>query len=238
MSIINNYNNPVVHNWNYDENGKPTSVLRENEVKPVVDGKIVLEEIPDPYRRVFIDGYVEIDLKKEILDEFHYKVDYSYGIVYFHPNKEGESISISRYYGKGMFYTPASRIWTKIDDFGNVVKTIADVEDQIALIGDMADNANDILVNLDTNVTLGSALNKDLEDNTIIANTSKTNLDQSIQNSIIAKTNLDGSISTGNELKIDLEDMFNDANFDELIQDVQDLQTNKDRKSTRLNSSH
>lgn len=73
MSVINIYGNPIRENWHYDENGKLTTVLRENEEKTIIAGKVILEEIPDYQQRVFITNHVEIDLKHKIRHDFQYK---------------------------------------------------------------------------------------------------------------------------------------------------------------------
>lgn len=219
MSAINKYNNPVLQNWHIDEFGEPTTILRTNEIKQVFNGKIGLEEIPDSYRRVTIDGMIEVNLDESISDTFHYKVDYANGIVFFHPSKELQNISISRYYGRGMFYIPSSRIWTRIDGLGNVVSTLADMEGnlveisaQIEDIGNMASNAQSTIDSLKANVLIGTTLNSELQSKINTGTTLDTNLKASTISATNIKTTLDTSVTAASSIKATLDTSTSKAN--------------------------
>lgn len=106
----------LIMKYNTNSNGTPVSVYIENEVKQVsiTHGLIQLEQIPDEFYRLQItdsneNQMYEVFNVSDIKDDLAYKVDYSHGIVYFHDNKRGESVSI-KYYGRGMQLIHASRI--------------------------------------------------------------------------------------------------------------------------------
>lgn len=124
MSIINHYNSPTVINWNLDENGKQVSLPIVNETKQVVDGKIPLEGLPDEQFRVQINGYVEIDIREKIDAPNKFKCDYTHGVLYFDQSKSGANINVNKYYSRGQFYVPISRVWTKLGSSGEVLETM------------------------------------------------------------------------------------------------------------------
>ena len=124
MSIINYYNNPLVVNWNLDEFGKPVSLLIQNETKQVVDGKIPLEGIPDEQYRIQITGYVEINIKDKIDAPNKFKCDYTHGVLYLDKSLNGTSVNIDRYYSRGMYFYPSSRVYLSLDVNGNVIQTL------------------------------------------------------------------------------------------------------------------
>lgn len=226
MSIINYYNSPTVINWNLDQNGQQVSLPIQNETKQVVEGKIPLEGLPDEQYRVAINGYVEIGIKDRIDSPNKFKCDYTHGVLYFDQSKNGESINITKYYSRGGFYIPAQRVYTKINNFGEVVETldnvvddIANLSDQITVIADIAQNANTVKndlqqgiadgtvlkSNLDTSISTATAKKTQLDASVSTANASKTELDTSIGNASTSKSNLDTSIESSATSKNNLD---------------------------------
>lgn len=124
MSIINYYNNPTVIDWHVDENGKPISLLVQNETKQVVDGKIVLEGIPDEQYRIQITGMVEVNIKDKIDLPEKFKCSYTHGILYFDQSLNGTNITITRYYSRGVIFYPSSRVWVNLSVDGKVIQTM------------------------------------------------------------------------------------------------------------------
>ena len=136
-----------------------------------------------------INGYVEIDIRDKIDSSEKFKCDYTHGILYFDQSLNGMSININKYYSRGQFYLPASRIWTKIDDFDNVTETLDDTVGKLADIENIIDN---------------------LDSSTSQAVTQKNELDLSIDeastiNDILSNTD-NGTIKLANEINIVLSD--------------------------------
>ena len=122
--------NPVIiTKRNTDSEGNPISV-NLIETRQIFDGPfIVLRQAPDELYRVNIQGYTEVfDIERLKVHEF--KVDYSQGVVYFHPKATGKTVVVE-YYGIGYELISASRIFTKYDKYGNVIETLEDVIDSV-----------------------------------------------------------------------------------------------------------
>ena len=122
--------NPVIiTKRNTDSEGNPISVSLI-ETRQIFDGPfIVLRQATDELYRVNIQGYTEVfDIERLKVHEF--KVDYSQGVVYFHPKATGKTVVIE-YYGKGYELISASRVFTKYDKYGNVIETLEDVIDSV-----------------------------------------------------------------------------------------------------------
>lgn len=93
-----NFNIPsIIAKRNVDSEQNLISV-KILETKQVMDNHycIVLNQLPDRNRRLFIEGFTEIfDIEK--LDKKNYKVDYAQGVVYFHPRTVGKVIVVDYY---------------------------------------------------------------------------------------------------------------------------------------------
>lgn len=215
MSMI-NYHDPTVIQMNLDDNGKEVSLPMVNEAKQVVDGKIPLEGLPDEQYRIQITGYVEINIKDKIDAPNKFKCDYTHGILYFDQSKNGASINIDKYYSRGQFYISASRVWTKLDNLGNVSETLTDVENSLRTAVDMANDVqgvintgNQIKVDLNTSISGANAINNALSHTATGTIKKATDINTTLSATVgianISKTNLDGSISTANTTKNSLD---------------------------------
>jgi len=122
--MIDYFHSPTIINWNLDNQGNPVSVTIENETKQVVNGKIPLDGIPDEQYRVFIDNMFEIDIRDKIDSPEKFKCDYTHGVLYFSQELNGQSININKYYSKGQFFIPASRVWVKLSVDDEVIQTM------------------------------------------------------------------------------------------------------------------
>ena len=129
--MFNTFRDPVYWDWYRDVNGNKTSVLRTNESHVVVNNYIVLMEIPDEYYKVQIEGMSEIPWDKPITNPNQFKVFYTVGWIEFHPSMEASNVLIKQYYSKGICYIPASRIYTELDNDGNVTETMQKYIDSI-----------------------------------------------------------------------------------------------------------
>lgn len=241
MSVVNIYGNPIIENWHYDEEGKLTTILRENEAHTITKGKVILEEIPDYKQRVFITNHVEIDIKQKIVQDFQFKVDYPHGIIYFHTSREGQEINIDRYYGRGQFYTPAQRIYTKLNDFGEVIETLADIihsidelSGQIGDVYEVVSNAVEIINQLNKAIKDGIATKDDLLISIDLANEKLVELNTTINNAGEADRILNATILEALAIKDDLYAIIEGSDLEVVITELNLLKkdshthTNKD----------
>ena len=136
--MINNYNDPIISQWE-SSGGVKYSKPISNEPHVVVNGMFALMGLPDEQARVKITGMVELGAKDEITEATQFKVDYATGYVFVHSDKEGETITIANYSSRGVNYYPASRIWTKLNDDGDIDKTLKDVTDKMEGALDLSD---------------------------------------------------------------------------------------------------
>ena len=148
--------NPVIiTKRNTDSESNPISVSLI-ETRQISDGAfIVLKQVPDELYRVNVQGYTEVfDVERLKVHEF--KVDYSQGVVYFHPKATGKTVVVE-YYGIGYELISASRVFTKYDKYGNVIETLEDVIEKIHEINPILDKFAD-------NEKLINQFNADIED--------------------------------------------------------------------------
>ena len=80
----------------------------------VINNRAVLNEVPDSFRHVRIDGLVEIDEvvfkeQKEILPG-QFLVNYQNGVIHFNREQEGMTFTVE-YYGRGIIQYPAERVF-------------------------------------------------------------------------------------------------------------------------------
>lgn len=120
------YSEPIFISIHKNSDGMPVSKMIQNEIGVVIDRKIVLKEIPDKLHPIEITGYFEVDEPDYVEQLNQIWVDYQYGVIWFHPDiQEKKQITISKYYGVGLWLLPSSRIYMEIDE-NSVVSTIDD----------------------------------------------------------------------------------------------------------------
>jgi hypothetical protein len=130
---IQDYLDSTLFKWNVDSQGNKIVKIITNEIKKINSYTTVLNQVPDKFEKVTITGMYEIDINKEIKNITEFKVDYLYGFVYFHPNLDGTSITVTRYGGRGIWLLPSSRIWYELNnDKTDVIRTLEDVVDALA----------------------------------------------------------------------------------------------------------
>lgn len=229
MSIIAGYNDPLHIQWNVNEFGKKQSVEILNEPVTVVENKVFLSQIPDVFHRVQIQDYIEININDQIVNENEFKVDYSNGQLFFHESKEGLSINIDRYYGRGVIMYPVSRIWTKLQN-GNVVQTLGDViekgTDAIDAYGGIVQAITDAetkTTELNSKIIEGNTAEQNLDDSILVANTKNTELNSTIDSANTTKTNLDGSITLAEQTKQNLDTSIANGDITNIQNDISGL---------------
>lgn len=214
-----NYTDPTITKWEVDNLGNKVSVEVQNESKQIVGAKIVLEGMPDEYYRVQIEGFIEIDIKDKITNLNQFKVDYrKTGIVYFHPEIEAQTVVVERYYSKGLVYFPASRIWTKVDDQGEVIDTLDMSIDKIefvndSLVGyeDLISEANSVSSTLQSRTVTGQSLSTELSGKISAGSTLKTELSSATTAADTKKTELTNATTTANNTKTQLDTSITNA---------------------------
>lgn len=205
MSIY-EYKDPIISKVHTSGEHR-VSVRRTNESYIVVSGMFALTELPDIQYKVKIEGYYEVGEKDKIISPNQFKVDYTNGYVYMHPSKDGQGIIVSEYYGRGVSYYPASRVYLGIDDAGEIDKTLDNMLDIIASIDSMVEEGNSLKDALSNAIATGDiynirdimqSLRIELEDYKLDFNT------------VVA--DLHNAISTANQANADAGNMINDLN--------------------------
>lgn len=110
--LYDQYNDSVRILWRSGTQNDP--FVDQTESLKIINNRICLSEIPAEDFRVFINGFTEIDKRKpaakKIPEGVEFIVNYSNGIIDFHPSQEGKTV-VAIYKGRGMIQYPASRIW-------------------------------------------------------------------------------------------------------------------------------
>ena len=128
-----------------DSNGNTIVKNIENEFKQVVNNHINLEQVP--HSLMSFEVYLVTLTKNEdaksgsytidqsfsrmymaegnasLLNETQYKVDFTEGKVWVHPDLEGRVLSVN-YWGEGYSLIHTSRVYTKLDEKGDIVETL------------------------------------------------------------------------------------------------------------------
>lgn len=120
----------------------------KNEVKQVIDREILLEQIPHPNlgisviypQKNLVSGEInniilkELDLKDDINNLNEIKIDYNTGKITLHYSLEGKYLNIN-YWGRGWNTIHASRVYTKLDEYGDICQTLDELIDIIYKLG-------------------------------------------------------------------------------------------------------
>lgn len=131
---MNNNSNPIIFNRRKGTYDDPFVDI--SEIVTIVNGKAQLQEIPNEYNRVQVEGletyWVEISQvdfdNNEVIDINGYLVDYIEGAIYFNSEHEGKTVSVS-YLGEGYHLFPDSRIYlTKEGSFTTFADKLTDID--------------------------------------------------------------------------------------------------------------
>lgn len=144
------FNNPIHIVW---RKGTPNDPFVDRlDITRVVNQRVSLLEIPDELYKVRISNMFEINYEKFIkssLGKNEFYCDYTNGFIYFHSDKEAETISIV-YKGRGVILYPSNRIvhYDGTDGSETLHKIIEDAKAQVQeLIGQTA-NFEEVLENM------------------------------------------------------------------------------------------
>lgn len=230
MSIIAGYNDPIKIQLNYDAENNPISVEMQPESHVVLNGRITLIQIPDKFYRVQINGFTELyEYDNSEMQATNYRVDYQTGIIMLHNSLEGQTITVSKYWGRGIVLTPISRIYTRVEN-GNVVETLGQViedgSDALTAYGGIVKAITDAetkTTTLNNKILEGNTTEQNLDISILNADTKNTELNNTIDNAIIAKNNLDNSITIGQQTKQDLDTSIANGDIQSIRDSVSDL---------------
>lgn len=125
--LYDQYNDSVRIIWRSGTADDPYREMLEHQ--KIINNKITLSEIPVEFHRVVINGFFELDQRKpsakKIPEENDFIVNYSNGIITFHPSQEGKTV-VAKYRGRGFIQYPASRIWAHYPN-PDVVMNLQDI---------------------------------------------------------------------------------------------------------------
>ncbi len=210
--IIKNFHESLKITWNVDNDGNHVSKLMQPETHTVINGKITLIQIPDEFYRLNIPGYTEITDYETLLNLTNFRVNYENGLVQFHSSTEAKQITVQAYYGRGVILTPASRIYSKVNEAGDVVQTLQDIidagETALESLGDLDTAINaavELKDNLESDIETGQLLRNELDGKMIEVVNISASLNSGIDQSNIAKAELDESIEQASQQKLELE---------------------------------
>lgn len=156
-----------------------------NEVHTVLDGKFLLDYIPDQLIRVSITDYTQIPWNNAITSATQFKVNYQNGEVQVDSSKEGVSITVASYGAKGVIKYYADRmvlnngetVENKVSSLSSVVESIetADSNAQIGVYSLTASGTNTYIASY-TGLTYYSGLKISLTISTAQKNTGASTL--------------------------------------------------------------
>lgn len=220
----------IITKRNVDSGGNPISV-KLIEIRQIMDNYscVVLSQTPDQFNRIYIEGFTEVfDIER--LDKKNFKVDYSQGIIYFHPFNIGKAISIE-YYGTGYELISASRVFTKVDKHGNIIDTLEEILNRASLqlklieslggaikviekLDEDIKNANNLNAYFDEMIPEATGLKNELDTIVTDAKGWKDQLKQDVADGKILQPLLHNDVIQGREVKQQLDQSIADAQDD------------------------
>lgn len=144
------FNNPIHIIW---RKGTPNDPFVDRlDITRVVNQRIALLEIPDELYRVRVANMFEINYEKFIKNSLgtnEFYCDYTNGFIYFHSEKEAETVSVV-YKGRGVILYPSNRIihYDGTDGSETLYKIIEDAKSQIEELIGRTVNFEEVLENM------------------------------------------------------------------------------------------
>ena len=135
----------IITNFFTDENGNPQAehMINTYTVSPVYN-QVLLEGIADQRIGVEVlkpDGMYEVFNIEEITENSYYVKDYK--TVYFHPCMANKKVTIE-YFNIGLELIGADRIYTDVDQKGNVIETLASLIQKMDIARDSLQSLSNI----------------------------------------------------------------------------------------------
>jgi hypothetical protein len=128
MSEFGAYQDPMIYRLRRGDSTDPLLPVEQSD--KVRNNVILLKEIPDKFQGIVIsDGINTLSiLDSGLPDSNSVVVDWVNGILKFHDINNGKTYSIS-YFGRGAVYMPSNKIYTDLDENGNVTETLKSLTD-------------------------------------------------------------------------------------------------------------
>lgn len=199
-----NYTDPIINNYRRNEKGIKQSKRIDSEVHKIVNSKVALSEIPDEEQVLKIDGYDETKVKEVVLGDKQFRVDYTNGFIYFSPSQDGATVDVS-YFGLGVTYFPASRVWLEVDGENNVKKTLGDMQEDIEVVKKVSASQEQLKKDLDEQ----SGKFKNIIDT--VQNVDLAKIENTVKEASQANNELIASQKTADKVKTDLEALKNES---------------------------
>jgi hypothetical protein len=131
-NLIETYRDPLFIKWYVNNEGQKISVERNNLQFRIVGDQIILPEVPDEFYGIDITDMIQLPVGRLIELENEFVVDWTSGLIKFHPDKNGTNVTINSYWARGAIYYPASRIYLRAGNPAigqDFLRTIDDVTD-------------------------------------------------------------------------------------------------------------
>ena len=166
----------IVCQYYKDKNGNPMSyhIRRKHQISPK-NYQIQLDGIPDEYRGVEVIepiGLYRVYNADEITEDSYWVRDD--GNVFFHESRACQNVMLD-YYSIGLPVVGAGRIYTLLDEEGNVIETLEDILKKGKTVIEALKTINDVIVVIDelkTSIYQGTkvvnTLDKTIEDGYIL----------------------------------------------------------------------
>lgn len=136
------YQDPIVYRMRKGSVDDP--YIEISQTDKVRNGIILLREIPDKFNGITVtDGTINLATKDSgIPDANTVVVDWTNGILTFDSFYEGQTFTIN-FMGRGNVYLPSSKVYTNVDENGNVIETLQTLTDSTEQARDSANTAAD-----------------------------------------------------------------------------------------------
>lgn len=241
----------------YDENKDPALVdvrYEKHIVNP--NGLIQLQNIPSPLHTVFDirgkDGVTVIKYNKVevISNKYDFTVDYINGILTFHNSQKGKEVQISYTNSIGRLSISADRIFTGIDNQGNITQTLGTLLEEgrqtlsdLEVLGGATKVITEIegyiesIKQLTGNIIEGENVNTELKKSTDTAKSTNTTLNSTINNANNQIDEMNSWVESHSDI-VNLDNRVDTAEIkiDTTITQLADMATVNIRQFPRLDS--
>lgn len=146
-STINQYEDEPRILWRKGTGDDPYVQITES--LTIMLGRIVTSEVPDPFNKVAITNFFEVQDSNHTLANNEFYTDYNTGIINFNISQNNVAVNLT-YKGRGKILYPANRIYIHSTNYSNnFPQVLQDIVDQYA-------NALQVMANI---VTYSKAMN-------------------------------------------------------------------------------
>lgn len=137
--------------YHVDKYGNPQSIhiLRTYQVAPTYN-QVLLDELPDEYKGIDVlypESMYRVYNPDEITEKAYFVNEHN-NVVYFHSSMAGKFVKID-YHGIGNELIGADRIYTILDDKGNITETLGDIIEKGKIFIESAKTMTDAIVIVD-----------------------------------------------------------------------------------------